>query len=354
MILKQDYTYAIDGESHLINVTEAVKGNNYYCPSCGEIMIPRQGSIRRWHFAHKGNLRNCSYETYLHKVAKKRICECFNESPQFTILVHSKRTCAVAGCLIGEIYFCTWNGTNKFNLKEYYTHCEEEVKIDNYRADLVISNKTNNSFPILIEIYVTHKSTQEKLNSNYRIIEIKIESEEDIDQIVSTASIEGSSSAFNYGLEMKDEKNRFYNFKINSKEVPGIENQMFKYRFWVNQKGYFHLDTHPVRCLEQNPSDFENSIFRIESRLPISWDFAFFMLSMSGIGIKYCTMCEFYKMNNRYERSICVLYKSKGTKQNPRLSSAMRCPYFKQIDYSGIDYEKNVAFIKECKIKINK
>lgn len=70
MILKQDYTYAIDGESHLINVTEAVKGNNYYCPSCGEIMIPRQGSIRRWHFAHKGNLRNCSYETYLHKVAK--------------------------------------------------------------------------------------------------------------------------------------------------------------------------------------------------------------------------------------------------------------------------------------------
>lgn len=68
--MKQDYSYSMDKESHLINVTDAVKGNDYYCPCCGEIMIPRQGSRRRWHFAHKGNLGDCSYETYLHKVAK--------------------------------------------------------------------------------------------------------------------------------------------------------------------------------------------------------------------------------------------------------------------------------------------
>ena len=55
--------------------------------------------------------------------------------------------------------------------------------------DLLISSKNKSNPPILIEIWVTHKSSESKLNSKYRIIEIHIESEDDIKQIINNASI---------------------------------------------------------------------------------------------------------------------------------------------------------------------
>lgn len=357
MRAKQDYSYSMDKESHLINVIDAVKGNDYYCPCCGEIMILRQGSKRRWHFAHKGNLGDCSYETYLHKVAKKRICECFNESPQFTISFHPKSTCSVMECPLGASQPCTWNTTKEFDLKKYYNNCEEEVTIDKYRADLVISNHLNNTPPIFIEIYVTHKSTEEKLNSNYRIIEIHIESEEDINQIVSTASIKESDRDVNYLGETQNGNIQFYNFKADSYEVPDGKHQAYKFRFWINSKGYFQFDKiedydESVKCLSQNPIEIENSRFRIESKSPIGWDFAFCKLAESGLGIKYCTMCKFYKMNDYYMRSMCILYKSRGTKQYPNLSAAMSCPHFRQIDYANEDKLFEINYNQEHKITI--
>ena len=33
-------------------------------------MIAKQGKIRQWHFAHKALSPNCSYESYLHSLAK--------------------------------------------------------------------------------------------------------------------------------------------------------------------------------------------------------------------------------------------------------------------------------------------
>ena len=39
MRAKQDYSYSMDKESHLINVQDAIKGNDYYCPCCGEALI---------------------------------------------------------------------------------------------------------------------------------------------------------------------------------------------------------------------------------------------------------------------------------------------------------------------------
>lgn len=80
MAPKQDYySYAFDSESRLIQIDDAKKGKEYRCPNCKEIMIVRKGKKRKKHYAHK-NTENCSYETYLHKIAKRRICECFNKS----------------------------------------------------------------------------------------------------------------------------------------------------------------------------------------------------------------------------------------------------------------------------------
>lgn len=334
-MIKQDYTYSLNREKHLINIRDAVKGQDYYCPCCGSVMIPRQGNERRWHFAHKVNMSECSYETYLHKIAKRKICECFNESAQFNIAFHPKTICAKTECPLGAKSPCTWKSRKKVELKQYYNQCDEEKSIDNFRADLVIYNRDKDTSPILVEIFVTHKSTEAKLSSGYRIIEIKVESEEDIDQIVSTASIIESAEAINHYGKEPSGKIRFYNFK-NSYKKPDYAHQAYKFRFWINSKGYFKFDNdnnEHVKCLSPNPEDIENSRFLIESKRPIDWDFAFFKLAESGLGIKYCTMCEFYKMNDYLEKSICILYKSKGTKKCPPLSDAMKCRYFKQINY---------------------
>lgn len=351
-ISKQDYSFAMDKESRLVNANDAVKvkGNEYYCPCCGAIMIPRQGNKRRWHFAHKGNTENCSYETYLHKVAKKRICECFNESPRFTIRFHQQSVCNVEECPLGTRKPCTWKSEKEFNIKEYYDYCEEEVTIDKFRADLVISNQSNNKPPFLIEIYVTHKSTEEKLNSGYRIIEIQIESEEDINEIISAASIVENSVDSDNRKNRANAKIKFYNFKVDS-SIPDDKYQANKFLFWIDSERCFHFDQiEDVKCLSQTPKDIANSVFRIESKDPIAWDFAFRKLAESGLGIKYCTMCKLYRCNDTYERWKCILHKLKRYKQDPPLYIARSCPHFKQIDYTNDRFSDN----QDYKIKYNK
>lgn len=58
----------------IINVSTAKRNEKYFCPICGELMNPHMGKVRRWHFVHK-NAGNCSYESYLHKLAKIKIRE---------------------------------------------------------------------------------------------------------------------------------------------------------------------------------------------------------------------------------------------------------------------------------------
>lgn len=340
--MKQDFTYALDKNQHLINIKDASKEIEYFCPCCGAIMIPKQGKKNRWHFAHKGSLNNCSYETYLHKLAKLRIKECFLNSPKFTIKFHPTVTCAITECPLGTINRCTWNKTQAFNLKDFYNTCTEEATIGNFRADLLLSHcDKKNREPILIEIVVTHHSTDEKIHSNHRIIEIIINSEEDINEIVSNAEICESGVFGDLNQFYSNGKIRFYNFKGNFKELPDQEHQAYKYRFWIESNGYYKRDkiddfNDSLKCLTPNPADIENSVFLIESMESISLDFALQKLAESGLKTKYCNMCNFYRYNDKYMRSMCILYKSKGTNQFPRLSEANNCAYFKQLVHEGM------------------
>lgn len=366
---KEYYSYALDENSHLIEINDAAKGFEYRCPNCDAIMIPRQGEIRRWHFAHKANVENCSYETYLHKLAKMRIRECFNKSSSFFIAFNAHVACAVKECPVGRKQPCTWIDTKEFDLKQYYDHCEEEVAVGKFKADLLVyhSVKTNRE-PILIEIWVTHKSTEEKLNSEYHVIEILVESESEINQIISKASIKETRVDI-FGNEYRVEGEpyiRFYKFrKKSTTEIPKEEHQSPKYLFWINSKGQFKFNNYreidhmfwsakSVKCLSPNHSEIENSIFSIASPHRIDWNFAFRKLVESGLGIKYCTMCRWYRKNKKYGRSICILYKSKGTKQYPGLLDAMRCPHFSQIDYKSYYEDLQLDYNQECKITINK
>lgn len=333
----QDYTYALDAEKHLVHIVAADKSKEYFCPQCGEKMLPRQGKIRRWHFAHKANLENCSYETYLHKISKTLLCKAIMESKSFFIKFFAKVFCSIEECPVGIFERCNWSKIQEFDLKQFYNQCEEEAIIENYRADLLLKNSEQiNRPPVLIEIVVTHKSTEKKLNSKLRIIEIKIDSIEDIEGIISSKQIVESEIPDECSLVRPKEKIRFYNFKNDLWEEPSEEHQMPKFRFWIDPQGCFRYDDPEEfdcyeKCLSPNPPEVENSIFKIESSQPIAQSFVAYILSK--FGCKICQICRHYRMDKNYPSPVCLFDGLNGI-HFINNTDAVRCPHFKTYDYN--------------------
>ena len=73
--------FAIDDSGQLCSPVGSEKGKQYFCPVCGEPVIPRHGQKRVAHFAHKAS-GTCTPETIVHKTAKLLIQK-YNVSVQF-------------------------------------------------------------------------------------------------------------------------------------------------------------------------------------------------------------------------------------------------------------------------------
>lgn len=50
--------YAISKDRVRVHAEDAIKGEDYFCPVCGNKVIPRQGEFNAWHFAHQAS--SCS------------------------------------------------------------------------------------------------------------------------------------------------------------------------------------------------------------------------------------------------------------------------------------------------------
>lgn len=93
---------AVDREQKLYSPTTAEKGKSYFCPSCGELVIFRQGKVRIAHFAHKFS-DACNQETITHKTAKLLVQRAVQEwksgkSNPPTL----ERACQICGSVIGQ------------------------------------------------------------------------------------------------------------------------------------------------------------------------------------------------------------------------------------------------------------
>ena len=143
-------------ENEIIHINEAIKEKKYHCIECKRELIPCQGEIREYHFKHKRE-SNCNKESYLHKTAKNIIYEKIKNNQNFVIEYP----------FIGEI--------KKFNLKDF--DIEIEKKDHEFIPDLNLKKENKK---IYIEINVTHKIEQNKINSKIPIIEINIKDQNDL------------------------------------------------------------------------------------------------------------------------------------------------------------------------------
>ncbi len=296
-------------------------------------MNPHMGKVRRWHFVHK-NAGNCSYESYLHKLAKAKIREAFLSSEHFWLSYNAKAICSLECPFIG-FPKCERNKLVEFDLRRYYDTCEIEATYHQYRADLLLTSSINpNIPPVLIEIMVTHKCTEYKIRDGVRIIEIPIQSEEQIDNIVNNCKITAVRDN-HYNYRYSNGRNiTLYNFnKVESFDpigsfdgYAGCFSRKNTIVFWLNSQGQFgSFDCHCYEVSKKLPSNVHYYITEIAT--PFKEIFQEF--SKRGVKIRNCFLCKFSKHESWGER-LCVLYKKHNLPRKPSPHCAASCPHYRE------------------------
>ena len=206
------YRFAYDGKT-TVSIKDFVgKPRELYprfvCIGCKSELIARTKEGKREpHFAHKEiGERQCSFESYLHRLAKERL---------FDRLVHSKSSGNPVNIEIAQNiackkyahilkHDCTVGGAlARFNLLQYYDTIEIEKLFTEFRPDILLTDSRGEYPPVFLEIAVTHFCEQDKIDSGYRTIEIPISTEDDV-EFLSECDFNGGNSTFhNFQLPSK-------------------------------------------------------------------------------------------------------------------------------------------------------
>ena len=211
------YRFALDSKGNMVDIRDITKENKReYAPfhgiGCNHEMTPVLGKIKQPHFRHKIKTEDAETcrESYIHMVCKKAVKDYFDSHNTFDIHYIGLCCCDVfESCKIKDLFRgvgCNGAYQKTENLKEKYDTCEEEKTYDDFKADLLLTNSTNPEIePIYIEIYYTHKCSEEKIKSGNKIVEFQVFSEDDIYELLKNIkdnrTIEDSSATI-----------RFYNF----------------------------------------------------------------------------------------------------------------------------------------------
>lgn len=330
-MVKNLLTYALDSSNKLKHIDAVENGMacGCVCPCCKEKLMAKNGGTKRMHhFAHASGV-DCegAYETMLHLLAKERIQDSFMTHDTFNIEYEYRSYCRkVKECTFFRYGDCYEASRKIFNLKKYYDSCEQELPYDTIkrRSDLKIFSKSNpNLKPVYIEFFVTHASEIEKLHSGEKIIEIKIESEEDIDNIVDHGFIETTRIAQEHDpiIKFYGFKNEDYKVELNSRI------QFARYVLYQSGKSLCYSDS----CLcgelrKTSKSTLCEICFHTTDSFKIDE-----MVKYQGLkrfGIKNCRYCKNYVRS--YSGMICKLYKYLGILNIDSFDTARakECPCF--------------------------
>jgi hypothetical protein len=197
------YQYAINSNGETVYAanliaSQEVRNEAYKCVSCDHTLIPVLGEKRKKHFRHKADIQvQCSPETYLHKLGKIRFYEiytdCLANKIPFWIEIEVTQRCTFYPQFQQICRF--WNKYKKrFDLTQYFKKISLEKKDNSFIPDVLLTSEKGET--LYIEIAVTHQSTIEKISSGYRIIELTIHQESDINILESNCLSEKDTVKF--------------------------------------------------------------------------------------------------------------------------------------------------------------
>lgn len=312
---------ALDQFDNIVDIQNTEDNKKYYCPYCRKEMITKRGDIREWHFAHKE--KACSYDNYLHSIAKIMIMNWFNSNNQIELCMNVEEKCnRFKECAFYDNFYCSGTKKVTYNLKSYYTKCIPEHKYDGFIADLFCEHNSNPSVPIFIEIFVTHKCSIDKINSGIRIIEIPIQSEEDILKITKSVCL------------IENETVRLYNFKRKDSTTENYEHSFQKFILYPSRKSF--VDTETYSCKSYNikrKGIYEISMFYDECIPYFPFNGG---LSLVGKALAYndkflekdCGICK-WKAKENNGTYFCKLYKKCGNPKYCKDNDSSKCDMFK-------------------------
>lgn len=331
------YRYCLNKESReLVCINDLNQDNRYECTyeclECGQEMETNMGTKKRWYFSHKSGTA-CDGESYLHKLAKIRIRQKFESSDSFPIIFKRDIPCSeINQCMFKDDYYCKFYDheiridLKKWKGKTLYDRCQEEKWTDGFRPDLKLTCKeVADRTPIFIEIFKTHESSDDKVNSGYKIIEtFPLKSEADIDDIINRGFVENENCKM-ISFEPKIKSIRKADVSITRVVIKNNGVASFLSHGKVNC-GMLNIKHDPHSALELNVLSLSQLAgLNMQIKLtPMQIGLAYAV--KNGMAIRNCMLCSSYRFNDCYGMYICIKYKKLGEQcRIPKQYYAEKC-----------------------------
>ncbi len=262
-----EYPYALNSDGTLIHISKVPDGHteNYYCPYCHADMTPACGPKNQHHFKHKpiDDERKCSGETYLHELAKLLLADKLRIKNNFFIKFDA-------------------NKREGQDITLYYDDVDVEKQVTkdglSFRPDILLRNSEDRYPQLFIEIANTHYCEQKKIDSHIPIIEISINSLNDLEWLQLLSFI--------------DTTKRYYLFKFHN------FNSISKYVLYYNQikRKYEKIFYENISFINRNNHD-ENVVFEVvfDKNVPNNDDTNLLFLTLchkNGFRVSNCQLCS--------------------------------------------------------------
>lgn len=317
------YRYALCN-GHVVNIDEVTKesrkSSKFTCLGCGHEMVAALGEVREHHFKHKNN-ENCSNETYLHNLAKKKIKDVFDKCEHFYIYYNALNACELlSGC---PFRFCKKDFKWHLDLKKYFDTCEIEKVCGKFRPDILLTHSEYPKRKLFIEINVNHPCSEDKLNSGFRIIEIDVSSEQTII----------------YPFDEEFEHVHFFNFDLKREITPSKKVERFSLIAEDENNKQSKQDS--IDCCQFN-SHLPNALLDIiikKTNDKISLDLLGLAQAMiHGTHVRHCGFC-----NNRWR---CVVPYDKNITDTDGNKKVIHC----SVKPDELSNEMQWKAAERCKI----
>ena len=210
--------FAFNSLEEIINPNDANKSVDYFCPSCGDLLILKKGDVRVPHFSHKAT-DVCTQETITHKIAKLLIQKIIRDWKRgLSSIPTIKRHCKICG------------DASMHTLSDNIEDAILERKLDNgFIVDVLLIERGTPNFGV--EIQVTHAVDDNK-HSKMNIPFVELNGFAIIENALNWEPIKDNLSPFTCEKCL----NRFEKFKIKTNEISKkanltLPNSYYRYSF---------------------------------------------------------------------------------------------------------------------------
>lgn len=322
------YPYADVGTPELMHISGITQENRqsyiYTCPYCKKGLRPRLGTKRTHCFAHKPG-ESCELDRYIHTTAERLLKEKWDRDEPFEITMKVRTECKDKDTCIFYQHFCRGclsEEIKTYDLKKQFTQCVVEKKYGEFIPDLCLIDETGKHEPIFIEIWSKHKNSEKKKKSDYRIIEIRLKTVQELEKLPKHPIIESETVTFSH-------------FKSLKKSPPEEEGpRLMRYTLYAGTlKSY--VDDKTVHCGNYRTKHRAKSIFEVvcsQNEICKTTDFHNYCNAIAidrGYDIRTCYLCQLYGEDERNKDIDYVaafeLGRQKGCRRDIKAQGLIEC-----------------------------